>query len=109
MLNFSPAYQTPLRAKPESPHPNITTGHNTTTSPHPTITSTPQGTRLPGNPRKIITPKNLIMNPFENDVDELHFPAYMSPGFFTVASTPASEERVSLVSEFTFMDCISFI
>lgn len=85
---FSPVYQTPLRAQLESPHST-----KSTKSPHPSVTSTPQGTRLPGSGRKYITPKNIV-NPFENGVDDLHLPAYMSPGFFTVASTPASEERV---------------
>ena len=65
-----------------------------TMSPKPGITSTPQGFRQPGSGRKFVTPKNMIMNPFDNGLDDLHLPAYMSPGLFAVSSTPASEEKV---------------
>ena len=41
-----------------------------------------------------MTPKNLITNPFDVGLDDLHLPAYMSPGLFAVSSTPASEEKV---------------
>lgn len=81
--SFSPAYQTPARTiadKLESPRRGVT--------------STPQGTKPPGSGRKLVTPKNVITNPFESGTDDLHLPTYMSPGFFTVASTPASEEKV---------------
>lgn len=63
-------------------------------SPHPGVTSTPQGTKPPSGARRYVTPKNIV-NPFECGHDDLHLPAYMSPGFFTVASTPASEEKVN--------------
>lgn len=88
-FSFSPAYHTPLRAKPDI-CPTVTSS----SSPMPNVTSTPQGTRLPGSSGKKFTPHNMVINPFEDGVDHLHLPAYMSPGFFTVASTPASEERV---------------
>ena len=44
-----------------------------------------------------MTPKNVITNPFDVGLDDLHLPAYMSPGLFAVSSTPASEEKVLYV------------
>ncbi|WAR02432.1 hypothetical protein MAR_008990 [Mya arenaria] len=83
-----PSYTTPVRVlrsdKHEGPIPS--TG---TQSPKPHPVSTPQGSRPPVAPRKYATPKNLV-NPFDPGVDDLHLPAYMSPGFFSVTSTPAS-------------------
>ncbi|XP_052801620.1 uncharacterized protein LOC128232223 isoform X2 [Mya arenaria] len=88
---FSPSYTTPVRVlrsdKHEGPIPS--TG---TQSPKPHPVSTPQGSRPPVAPRKYATPKNLV-NPFDPGVDDLHLPAYMSPGFFSVTSTPASGEK----------------
>ncbi|KAL4225206.1 hypothetical protein ACF0H5_015897 [Mactra antiquata] len=78
---FSPVYQTPSRFKQDK--------HDT---PNTGATSTPQGTRPPNGSKRYVTPKNIV-NPFDCGHDDLHLPAYMSPGFFTVASTPASEDR----------------
>ncbi|KAH3830388.1 uncharacterized protein LOC127877570 [Dreissena polymorpha] len=94
---YSPMYTTPVRV----PHTGKSEPHGTgpDPSPHPGGSiSTPQGTRPPGtrppgSGHKYATPKNVILNPFEAGLDDLHLPAYMSPGFFTVTSTPASEER----------------
>ena len=115
---YSPAYQTPVRtqAQASSPKPGITStpqgfrtvqspkpgitstpqGFRQVQSPRPGITSTPQGFRQPGSGRKFVTPKNIITNPFDVGLDDLHLPAYMSPGLFAVSSTPASEEKVSM-------------
>ena len=81
---YSPAYQTPVRTQAQAQ------------SPKPGITSTPQGLSQPGSGRKFVTPKNII-NPFDAGFDDLHLPAYMSPGLFAVSSTPASEEKVQYI------------
>lgn len=80
---FSPVYHTPARTQVEK-----------TQSPGPGITSTPQGTKPPSGAQRFVTPKNMVVNPFDSQVDDLHLPAYISPGFFRVASTPASDQKV---------------
>ncbi|KAH3830409.1 hypothetical protein DPMN_103652 [Dreissena polymorpha] len=92
--SLQPHIYRPMYTTPSEPH-----GTGPDPSPHPGGSiSTPQGTRPPGtrppgSGHKYATPKNVILNPFEAGLDDLHLPAYMSPGFFTVTSTPASEER----------------
>ena len=91
---YSPAYTTPVRTQAQSPKPGVT--------------STPQGSSCPGSGRKYVTPKNIITNPFDVGLDDLHLPAYMSPGLFAVSSTPASEEKV-LIHDIHFFSCMSLI
>ena len=105
-FSFSPAYTTPVRGGGQCGSPQLAPA-SPAPGPHPA--TTPQGTRPPGC--KYVTPKNLVMNPFDHGVDHLHLPAYMSPGFFSVTSTPASADKVlhSVTIKKFFFKCVTGI
>ena len=75
---YSPIYETPVR--------------NIISSPVKCVVPSPKTAGSASHSaRKFVTPKN-VMNPFDTGIDDLHKPAYMSPGFFSISSTPASEK-----------------
>lgn len=80
----SSSFQTPIRSARNSPSSQLC--------------STPQGTKPPIPVHA--TPKQKIVNPFDHGIlDALHGPMFMSPGVFSIASTPSTDEKVIMICE----------